>query len=193
MAKKKRLYDSVLAAILSALIVVMTVVPYTGYINYGTFLEITTLHLVVILGAVFLGWKYGAVLGAVWGLTSFARAFTNPAWILFTNPLISVLPRIIVGIVAGLVSSGLFKTRLNKYLSISLSAIFGTLTNTVLVLTAIYAFSGLLNTYSEFFDLFKTIIMTTIGVNGAIELIAAAILIPSIYLPLSKTTYLKEI
>ncbi len=190
--KNKKLNDLVLTAILSALIVVMTVVPYTGYISYGTFLEITTLHLVVILGSVFLGWKHGAILGAVWGLTSFARAFTNPLWALFTNPLISVLPRIIVGIVAGSVSAGLFKTRLNKYLSISLSAICGTLTNTVLVLTAIYLFSGLLNTYTEFFELFKTIIMTTISINGLVEIIAAAILIPAIYFPISKTTHTRE-
>ena len=38
------------AGILSALIIVMTVVPYTGYINYGL-VEITTLHIVVAVGA----------------------------------------------------------------------------------------------------------------------------------------------
>ena len=52
------------AGILSALIIVMTVVPYTGYINYGL-VEITTLHIVVAVGAVMLGWQYGAVLGFV--------------------------------------------------------------------------------------------------------------------------------
>ena len=52
------------AGILCALIIVMTVVPYTGYIYYGL-IEITTLHIVVAVGAVLLGWEYGAVLGLV--------------------------------------------------------------------------------------------------------------------------------
>ena len=56
MTKNKNLYHLVLTAILSALIVVMTVVPYTGYIPYGVVTEITTLHIVTIVGAVFLGW-----------------------------------------------------------------------------------------------------------------------------------------
>ena len=55
------------AGILSALIIVMTIVPYTGYIYYGL-IEITTLHIVVAVGAVLLGWEYGAVLGLVWPL-----------------------------------------------------------------------------------------------------------------------------
>ena len=102
MAKNTR--NLVLTSVFIALIVVMTVIPYTGYINYGV-IEITTLHLVVILGAVCLGTKTGTLLGFVWGVTCLLRAFTNPAWILFTNPLISVLPRIFVGMVAGLVFS----------------------------------------------------------------------------------------
>ena len=43
--------DFIAAAVLSALIIVMTVVPYTGYIYYGL-IEITTLHIVVAIGAV---------------------------------------------------------------------------------------------------------------------------------------------
>ena len=52
----EKLRELVLTAILSALIIVMTVVPYTGYITVGV-VEITTLHIVVALGACFLGWK----------------------------------------------------------------------------------------------------------------------------------------
>ena len=42
----------ILASILCALVVVMTVVPYTGYISIGGVLEITTLHIVTILAGV---------------------------------------------------------------------------------------------------------------------------------------------
>lgn len=168
------------AGLITALIVVMTVVPYTGYINYGG-IEITTLHIPVIIAAALLGPWYGALLGGVWGVTCLARAFTNPLWIMFTNPLISVLPRILVGIVAGLIMGSLKKTRLKRTASASISAAGATLTNTVLVLGAIYIFGGMFTGYNAFFELFKTIIGTVIGLNGIIELIAAVLLVPLIY------------
>ena len=112
---KEKTKSLVLAAVFSALIAVMTVVPYTGYINYGPIsLEITTLHIVVILGAVCLGWKYGAILGGVWGVSCMLRALTNPLWYDFLNPMISLLPRIAVGLVAALVFIGLMKLKINS-------------------------------------------------------------------------------
>lgn len=176
----KKLQDMVLASIFIALIIMMTVVPFTGYITYGP-VEITTLHIVVILGAVILGPKYGTALGAVWGITCFIRAFTNPLFIMFTNPLISILPRILVGFVAGIISKYLFKTKLPKSLGAIITAVAGTLTNTVLVLSAIYVFGGMIKSYAEFFEMFKTIYVTIIGTNGLIELIAAIIIIPVVY------------
>lgn len=180
----EKLRELVLTAILSALIIVMTVVPYTGYITVGV-VEITTLHIVVALGACFLGWKYGAVLGGVWGVTCLIRAFTNPLWIMFTNPLISVVPRILVGLVGGLVFTAMKKTRAPQFVDAMVAAVAATLTNTVLVLSAIYIFGGMFKSYAAFFELFKTIFMTIIGVNGLIELCAAAIIVPLAYKALS--------
>lgn len=172
--------DFVLAAVFCALIIVMTVVPMTGYITAGV-VEITTLHIVVALGAVILGWKYGALLGGVWGLTCLIRAFTNPLWVMFTNPLISVLPRILVGIVAGAVFAAMKKTKANEMVDALVAALAATLTNTVLVLSAMYAFGGMFESYREFFELFKTIYMSIISVNGLIELAAAAVIVPLVY------------
>ena len=169
----------VLTAVFIALILMMTVVPYTGYINYGL-IEITTLHIVVILGAVCLGWKTGALLGLVWGVTCVMRAFTNPAWILFTNPLISTLPRIFVGAVAGMTFSALHK-RFGDVPAAMAAGVAGTLTNTVLVLSAIQIFGGMIESYRAFFELFKTILSTLITVNGGIEMAAAVIIVPVIY------------
>ena len=80
MKNRKSLRDLILAAVLCALVVVMTVVPYTGYITVGGTLEITTLHIVTILAGVLLGWKYGAVVGAVWGLTCILRCLLAIPW-----------------------------------------------------------------------------------------------------------------
>ena len=163
------------AGILCALIIVMTVVPYTGYIYYGL-IEITTLHIVVAVGAVLLGWQYGAVLGLVWGITCMLRALTNPLWAPFVNPLISVVPRIFVGAVGGLVAQGLRKLKLRSGLVSGISAAAATLTNTVLVLSALKLFSTLLTGV----PLFGTIYTTLIGVNGSIEFVAAILLVPVI-------------
>ena len=177
MAKNTR--NLVLTSVFIALIIVMTVIPYTGYINYGA-VEITTLHLVVILGAVCLGWKAGTLLGFVWGFTCVLRAFTNPAWILFTNPLISVLPRIFVGMVAGLVFAWA-RRHMKDLGAVAVAGAAATLTNTVLVLSAMYIFGGMIESYRAFFELFKTILSTLIAVNDTIELAAAIIVVPIIY------------
>lgn len=163
------------AGILSALIVVMTVVPYTGYIYYGL-IEITTLHIVVAVGAVMLGWRYGGVLGFVWGATCVLRALTNPMWAPFINPLVSLVPRVIVGIVAGLVADGLRRLQCRAYVVGAVSAAAATLTNTVLVLSALKLFSTVLTGA----PLLGTIYGTLIGVNGVIELVAAVVITPSV-------------
>lgn len=178
--RKTNTRDLVRAGILSALIIVMTVVPYTGYINYGL-VEITTLHIVVAVGAVMLGWQYGAVLGFVWGVTCILRALTNPLWAPFVNPLISLVPRVLVGIVGGLTAQGLRKLRLRSGVVAALSAAAATLTNTVLVLSALKLFSAVLTGL----PLLGTIYATLIGVNGSIELVAAILLVPVIVAAIS--------
>ncbi|MEG1525507.1 MAG: ECF transporter S component [Clostridia bacterium] len=173
--KKTDIKKLVQAGVLTALIVVMTVVPYTGYIYYGL-IEITTLHIVVAIGAVMLGWQYGAYLGLVWGVTCMFRALTNPLWAPFVNPLISVIPRICVGAVAGWVAAFLRKKKCKPYVTASLSAAVSTITNTVLVLSALKLFSAALTGA----PLLGTIYATLIGVNGLIELVAAIVIVPAV-------------
>ena len=181
MAKRKMDTKSMVrAGILCALIIVMTIVPYTGYISYGL-VEITTLHIVVAVGAVILGWQYGAVLGFVWGVTCILRALTNPLWAPFVNPMVSLVPRVLVGMVAGFAAQGFRKLRLRSGLVASLSAAAATLTNTVLVLSALKLFSAVLTGV----PLLGTIYATLIGVNGSIELVAAVILVPVIVAAIS--------
>ena len=58
--------------LLTGLMLVMTFTPL-GYIPLG-FLNATTMHIPVILGACLFGPKMGAVLGGLFGLTSVIRA-----------------------------------------------------------------------------------------------------------------------
>ena len=194
-----------LAAVFIAIIIVMTAVPYTGYITYlPGGIAITTLHIPVIIGAVFLGWKYGALLGGVWGITCVVKAYLNPEAgnIPFQNPLVSVLPRIIVGIVAGLVfalAAGRYSKksleeqaarrrmaqRDREILAAGVAALAGTLTNTVLVLTMLHFFGALGTT--DIAQVFSTVVKTIVGVNGVIELCAALIIVPALWGALGRT------
>ena len=164
MEKKKHLVRLVLCALFSALIVVMTFTPYLGYITVGI-IEITTLHMVVILGATVLGAKYGAILGGVWGLTCILRAFQFGI-IPFQNPMVSLVPRIIV--------------------ALGLSALLGTLTNTVLVLSFLQIFGGFEVLFGEAAKTLDVIIGTLISTNGLIELIGAVIVVPVLYMATEK-------
>ncbi len=169
--------------LLSAMIVVMTFVPYVGYISIGA-LSITLLHIPLIIGACVLGVKGGVTLGAVWGITCIIKAATSPVAVtdpLFTNPLVSLLPRVIAGLVAGLVFE-LISNKLKKHhLASVLGAISACVTNTVLVMGSLYLVYGQSSEAAKLgivqFDLgsFIYFILAAFGTNAIFEMILGVI------------------
>ena len=144
-------------ALLSAVIIMMTFVPYIGYISYGPGLSITLIHIPVMIGAIVMGPSAGAVLGTVWGVSCIVKALTAPPSPLdaaiFWNPLVSLFPRILAGLLAGLIFRGVLtlcrklkrKGGIGKAaqgISAGVSAAGGSIVNTVLVLGAIYLMYG---------------------------------------------------
>lgn len=184
MKEKKKLVRLVMCALFAALIVVMTFTPYLGYITVGI-IEITTLHIAVIFGACVLGAKYGAVLGGVWGATCIMRAFQFGI-IPFQNPMVSLVPRIVVGLVAGLVFLGLSKTKCKKPIALGIASLAGTVTNTVLVLSSLQLFGGFTTLFGESAKTLDVIIGTLISTNGLIELASAIIVVPALYMATEK-------
>ena len=136
-----------LTAMFCAIIIALTFIPYTGYITYGL-LSITTLHIPVLLGTTLFP-KRGLLFGTVWGVTCLLYALANGTAdaAIFLNPLISVVPRMLVGLFAGLYFIG-FSKLFSRFLSPAkagtvaalVTAVLGTLTNTALVLSAISLF-----------------------------------------------------
>lgn len=125
----------VITAVFSALSIVFAVTSL-GYIPWFGGISITIMHIPVILAAILEGPIAGTIVGLVFGLTSLLKAAsapTGPVDILFVNPLVSVLPRLCIGVVAWLMFA-VFKGKL-KPLAVICSAFAGTATNTVLVLT----------------------------------------------------------
>ena len=109
----KKTKDLVQMGIFSALIFVLAFTPFVGYIPLG-FTRATIIHIPVIIGSLILGPKKGAVLGGVFGLTSFLNNTFNPTITSFVftpfyslgeysgglgSVVICFLPRICIGIV----------------------------------------------------------------------------------------------
>ncbi len=87
----------------------------------------TIMHVPAIIGGVLEGPIVGLLVGGIFGLFSFLQA-TVP---LFKDPLVSILPRLFIGVVAYYSYIALKK---NEYVALVVAGVLGTLTNTVLVL-----------------------------------------------------------
>ncbi len=185
MAKREsKIKTLTLTAIFIAIITVMTFVPYTGYIKLGP-VEITTLHIPVIIGAVVLGKKGGFLLGTAWGILCVIKAFATGDPI-FVNPLISLVPRMIDGFLVGFVAD-LLRGRVNLKVYSIICGALGSLVNTVLVLGAIALFAA--DTFILWFGLdpeqsltvaetLRNILLVVAGTNGVVELVLAIFLTP---------------
>jgi uncharacterized membrane protein len=127
--------------ILSALAILLSLVPSLGYIPIGP-ITITTMHIPVIIAAILEGPLVGGIVGLIFGLSSVYMAATVyaalPTSVFFLNPLVSILPRILIGIAAYYAYAGARKIFKHKSPPIVTGAIAGTLTNTVGVLGMIY-------------------------------------------------------
>lgn len=189
MNKKNKTFRMVLLGMLSAIIIIQTTIPFLGYIPMGP-LSLTIIQVTVIIAAIVLGTMQGAIVGGIWGIITFIRAFVAPtsiiAPIIFTNPLVSVLPRILIGVVAAYVFHRLLSGKLNETARMSVAGVLGSLTNTVLVLGFIYIFYG--EPYANFLkldmDQLLPALLTIVATNGITEAILSGVLTPIISKPL---------
>ena len=78
------------------------------------------------------------------------------------------------------------KIKAPVFLSALIAGAFASITNTALVLSAIYLFGNMLDFYADAYELIKGILSTILTLNGGVELAASAILVPSIYTALGK-------
>ncbi|MBO5925444.1 MAG: hypothetical protein IKD20_04560 [Clostridia bacterium] len=128
--------------------------------------------------------------GFCFGLYSMIRAIIKPNllqtlasaefWTSFINPIVSVLPRVLMGIVIYLVFKAFDKIFsrsdkpiINKYLASALATTSGTITNTVLVLSMMALMKFITQGLLEL-----NIIVTLFSFNFIIELVVAIIGVP---------------
>lgn len=143
---KARTLKMVQLAMFTAIILLLAFTPL-GYIKLMAGLSVTLIGLPVIIGAITLGPSAGAILGTVFGLTSFAQAFGFDALgaiLLGENPIglfiTCMVPRILMGWLTGLIFKGLKRIDKTNIASYAVSSLAGSLLNTVLFLTTMMIF-----------------------------------------------------
>ena len=168
-------------ALFSAIIIVMAFTPL-GYLKIGP-LSITFLTIPVVLGAIIMGPMDGAILGAVFGATSFVQCFGLDAFgttLLSINPvftfILCFLPRMLIGIVSGYLIKWLEKVRANQVVSYALSSLAGALTNTVFFVGFLLLLFGQTDYIRSFGDNIIAIIGVLVTVNSLVEAIACTVI-----------------
>lgn len=204
---REKLYMLVLTTLFAAVILLLAFTPL-GLINLP-FIKATVLHVPVIIGSVILGPRRGAILGFIFGLSSFIVNTVTPSALSFAfSPLIPVLgsdrgsvlalvicfaPRILTGITPYYIFSGLsrlFKKRnaAEQTFSYAAAAVAGALTNTILVMGLIFIIFrqeyAAMKSVSA--DAVFGLILGVIAANGGPEALLAAILTPPVCMAAKK-------
>ena len=167
-----------------------------GFIPLPLF-KLTILHLPVIIGAIIEGPVVGGSIGLIFGLFSIYQNITAPTPMspFFYNPLISILPRVLIGVISYYIYKIIRSKIKNIKVSIGIAAVCGSLVNTIGVLGGIYLiyFKDYANILvergtiaSSSLNAVTTALLTVIGTNGLAEAILSAIIVTPIVIAIFK-------
>lgn len=159
----------VITGVLSAIAIFLGITRL-GFIPWFSGASLTIMQVPVIIGAILEGPVVGAVIGLLFGVASLIQAAvapTGPADVWFTNPLLSVLPRLFIGPSAWLIYTLLKKSRIPAIIA---AGIAGSLVNTILVLGMI----GLLG-FLPWAGLVPLLL-----INGLPEAVASALIVTAV-------------
>ena len=145
---KQKTFTLTVTAMLMAMLIVMTFTGI-GYIPINPFLKLTLMTLPVAVGAVLCGRYTGLVLGATFGLTSFATALLgmDPVGVVLLQLgwksalfllIVCLVPRILCGWLPALIHEKL--KNVNETFSSAVCCALVAIINTVLFLTAFWVF-----------------------------------------------------
>lgn len=142
--------------------------------------SLTIMHIPVIIGALLEGPIVGISVGLIFGLFSMYQNITAPGLtsFVFWNPIVALIPRMLIGIVA-YYSFTLLKSKIkNIGISAGIAALLGTLTNTIGVLGLTYILY--LDRYAQAREISREAVagtLLTVGLtNGVPEAIVSALI-----------------
>lgn len=185
MNTKNKTKNLVILGLLTAVLLVMAYTPL-GYLNIGP-LAITLNVIPVALAAVTMGPVGGAVVGAVFGLTSFLQCIgiggtSAMGAILFEiSPVLAFIqrfvPRVLDGLLLGYIYSGMKKLS-NPYVSCFVTGFFSAFLNTAFFMTALVALFGNTDYVKGLIDGRNIIVFICafVGVNAVFEMISSTVI-----------------
>ena len=179
-------------ALLSAIIIIMSFTPI-GYLKVSA-VEISFIPVVVSIGAVFLGLKGGALLGSVFGISSFLQCFGFSPFgttLFSVNPLstfiLCLVPRILMGYLSGLAFYIAQKNSFGEKFACAAAGLAAPLLNSIFFCIGLVLLFG--NTAFFDADAKNHIVKYVIGlvwINSLAEAIICTIVSTAITFPLMK-------
>ena len=187
--QSSRLLWMCMVALFAALLVMLNVTGL-GMIRLWI-IDLTTYCVVVVAGALLLGWQGGMVLGTVFGLLSFWTALTAPSalvapvvqWSPLAAFILSVFPRIGIALVAAGVYHLLGRTKLNPHVAAGAAAVCGSLSNTVFYLGTMLLMYTLMGQFST--TLLTSLALVVVN-NGILEAVLAGVICAPVIAALKK-------
>lgn len=167
----------------SALVVVLGITNL-GLIPIGATASITILQIPVILIVMMAGLWEGVFVGFAFGLLSLIRAAMSPSGLLdplFVNPLCSILPRMLLAVVA----FGCWKVlnlipKMPKMISAGITGFIATVAHTLLVIGCIYIFEGT-DVRAVMGGKGYFAVIGTLAFNAVLEAVASTIVCVAVY------------
>lgn len=194
MGQREKISRMTQIALFIALLAVLGFTPL-GFIRIPP-ISITLMHIPVIVGAILLGPGCGALFGLTFGIISLINAIMAPVppLGLLLSPMVSgyplrsviicVVPRVLLGLIAGLLYKLFLRAVKKKRVAIGIAAGASTICHTVMVLGGMWLLFDAIPLMSIF--------LTVVSVNGVLELIAAIAVSALIIMPLQKALKLEK-
>lgn len=186
--KKLNVRKMTIIGVLSAISIMLSMTPL-GFIPIGP-TNATIMHIPVIIGAIIEGPVVGMTIGLIFGATSLLRAITMPTITSFVliNPIVSILPRVLIGLIAYYVYNLVMKLTKNVLVSGWITGMVGSLINTIGVLGMVYILYAerYAQALGESASTAKTLIFTIAATNGIPEAIIGGFVVSAVAVILNK-------
>lgn len=176
----------VLLSLFWAIVLLQEFVPLLGNIPIGPF-SLTLIDITIYVAALTMGVSGGVMVGGFWGIITFVRAFTFPsspiAPLVFTNPLISIVPKLVMGWLGAFLFSYISK-KCSELTRMVVAIVLSEIVTAILTLAPIYFFyrtpemATALGAGAN--ESFSAVIGMVILTNAIPETILAAIVAPVI-------------
>lgn len=176
MNNRRSSYKMAIMGLFIAIIILQTFIPWLGYLPLGP-ASVTILPATIIIGSILLGPGSGALLGGLWGGLAMVRSLVQPNVLtpVFSNPLVALPGRILVGLVTGYLAQRLPKRPWSPYLY----GAIGSLINTLVTMTLAYFFArdAILTAMGISANSLLGFILAIVVSNGSIEAVVSSILV----------------